>query len=85
MSVDRQKRVRSILISQPEPENKTPYHALAEKHKLKIHYRPFVRVDELTTMEFRDQRISLLNHDAVIFTSKNSMDHYFGMMTNIIF
>ena len=83
MSVDRQKRVRSILISQPEPENKTPYHALAEKHKLKIHYRPFVRVDELTTMEFRDQRISLLNHDAVIFTSKNSMDHYFGMMSKL--
>ena len=80
---NREKKVKSILISQPEPENKTPYHALAEKHKLKLHYRPFVRVDELSTMEFRDQRISLLNHDAVIFTSKNSMDHYFGMMEKL--
>ncbi len=81
--IDRQKKVKSILISQPEPENKTPYHALAEKHKLKLHYRNFVRVDELSTMEFRDQRISLLNHDAVIFTSKNAMDHYFGMMNKL--
>ena len=80
---DRQKKVKSILISQPEPENKTPYHSLAEKHKLKLHYRPFVEVQELTTMEFREQRISLLNHDAVIFTSKNAMDHYFGMMEKL--
>ena len=83
MTTDRQKKVKSILISQPEPENKTPYHALAEKHKLKLQYRSFVQVDELSTMEFREQRISILNHDAVIFTSKNSMDHYFGMMEKL--
>ena len=83
MTTDRHKKVKSILISQPEPENKTPYHALAEKHKLKLHYRSFVQVDELSTMEFREQRISILNHDAVIFTSKNSMDHYFGMMEKL--
>ena len=71
MTKERQKKVKSILISQPEPENKTPYHSLAEKHKLKLHYRSFIQVDELTTMEFREQRISLLNHDAIIFTSKN--------------
>ena len=80
---DRQKRVKSVLISQPKPENKTPYHSLSEKHKLKLHYRPFVQVDELSTMEFREQRISLLNHDAVIFTSKNAMDHYFSMMERL--
>ena len=83
MTKERQTKVKSILISQPEPENKTPYHALAEKHKLKLHYRSFVQVDELSTMEFREQRISLLNHDAIIFTSKNAMDHYFGMMEKL--
>ena len=83
MTKERQKKVKSILISQPEPENKTPYHSLAEKHKLKLHYRSFIQVDELTTMEFREQRISLLNHDAIIFTSKNSMDHYFSMMEKL--
>ena len=80
---ERQRKVKSILISQPEPEAKTPYHALAEKHKLKLHYRPFIQVDEISALEFREQRISLLNHDAVIFTSKNAMDHYFGMMEKL--
>ena len=81
MTTDRQKKVKSILISQPEPENKT-YHMI-EKHKLKLHYRSFVQVDELTTMEFREQRISILNHDAVNLYIKNSMDHYFGMMDKL--
>ena len=53
MTKERQTKVKSILISQPEPENKTPYHALAEKHKLKLHYRSFIQVDELSTMETR--------------------------------
>ena len=83
MMTDRQKKVKSILISQPEPEAKNPYHALAEKHKLKLHYRPFIRVDEISALEFREQRISLLNHDSIIFTSKNAMNHYFGMMEKL--
>ena len=83
MTKERQTKVKSILISQPEPEAKTPYHALAEKHKLKLHYRPFIQVDEISALEFREQRISLLNHNAVIFTSKNAMDHYFGMMEKL--
>ena len=74
------KKVKSILISQPKPEGKSPYATIAKKHKLKIDYHPFMHVDEISTKEFREQRISILNHDAVIFTSKNAMDHYFGMM-----
>jgi len=73
------KKVKSILISQPKPEVKSPYAAIQKKHKLKIDYRPFIHVDEISTVEFREQRISILNHDAVIFTSKHAMDHYFSM------
>ena len=46
---------------------------------LKIDFRPFMHLKEITAMEFKEQRISILNHDAVIFTSKKAMDHYFGM------
>ena len=42
-----------------------------------------MHVSEITAMEFKEQRISILNHDAVIFTSKNTMDHYFGMMEKL--
>ena len=77
------KKVKTILISQPKPEGKSPYAALEKKHKLKIDYRPFIHLEELSAIEFKEQRISILNHDAVIFTSKNSMDHYFGMMEKL--
>tara|TARA_B100000965_G_C19403703_1_gene674409 strand:+ start:30 stop:794 length:765 start_codon:yes stop_codon:yes gene_type:complete len=72
-------KVKSILISQPEPEGKSPYAAIQKKYKLKIDYRPFIHVEEISTLEFREQRISILNHDCVIFTSKHAMDNYFGM------
>ena len=76
----RKKKVKSILISQPKPENgKSPYFSLASKHKLKIDFIPFIHVEEISTKEFKKQKISILNHDAVIFTSKNAMDHYFMM------
>ena len=77
------KKVKSILISQPKPEGKSPYFAVQKKHKLKIDYRPFMHLEEMTAIEFKEQRISLLNHDSVIFSSKNAMDHYFGMMEKL--
>ena len=72
-------KVKSILISQPQPTGKCPYAAIKKKYNLKIDYRPFIHVEEISSIEFREQRISILNHDAVIFTSKHAMDHYFGM------
>lgn len=76
---DRQKKVKSILISQPKPEVRSPYSGIQRKYKLNIEYRSFIRVEEMSAIEFKQQRISILNHDSVIFTSKNAMDHYFGM------
>ena len=76
----RQKKVKSVLISQPKPENgRSPYFSLAKKYKLKIDFRPFIQVEEISANEFKKQKISILNHDAIIFTSKNAMDHYFLM------
>ena len=63
------KKVKSILISQPKPEGKSPYDILAKKFNVKIDYRPFMHVDEISTIEFREQRISILNH--VIFFYPN--------------
>ena len=77
------KKIKSILISQPKPEGKSPYSAIQKKYKLKIDYKPFIHVEEISAIEFKEQRISILNHDAVIFTSKNAMDHYFGMLEKL--
>lgn len=81
--VEQKKRVKTILVAQPKPEGKSPYAILEKKHNVKIDFRPFMHLEEITAMEFKEQRISILNHDAVIFTSKKAMDHYFGMMEKL--
>lgn len=77
---ERLNRVSSILVSQPEPtEKNSPYHKLAEKYQLKIDFRQFIRVDPIDAKEFRRQKVNILEHTAVIFTSRNAVDHFFRL------
>ncbi|NLR94740.1 MULTISPECIES: uroporphyrinogen-III synthase [Flammeovirga] len=74
------KAVKSILVSQPEPANQnSPYHKLGEKYGIKIDFRPFIEVKGVTAKEFRSQKINILEHTAVIFTSRNAIDHFFRL------
>lgn len=71
-------KVKSILVSQPEPSTaKSPYFELAEKNSLKIDFRPFIQVEGVPAKEFRQTRIQILEHTAVIFTSRTAIDHFF--------
>jgi uroporphyrinogen-III synthase len=71
-------KVKSILVSQPEPSTaKSPYFELADKNSLKIDFRPFIQVEGVPAKEFRQTRIQLLEHSAVIFTSRTAIDHFF--------
>lgn len=71
-------KVKSILVSQPEPSTaKSPYFELAEKNGLKIDFRPFIQVEGVPAKEFRQTRIQILDHSAVIFTSRTAIDHFF--------
>jgi uroporphyrinogen-III synthase len=73
-------RIRRILVSQPEPENnKSPYFDLASKHNLKIDFRPFIHVEGVSARDFRQDKVDMGAHTAVIFTSKTAIDHYFRM------
>ncbi len=77
---DRMIKVRSILVSQPKPTDlKSPYYALAEKYKLKIDFRPFIQIEPVDYKEFRKQKIDVASHTAVIFTSRNAVDHFFAI------
>jgi uroporphyrinogen-III synthase len=65
-------------VSQPKPTTpKSPYADLAEKNNLKIDFRPFIQVEGVLAKEFRKQRINILDHSAVIFTSRTAIDHFF--------
>ena len=77
---ERMKEVKSILVSQPEPsDNNSPYHGLAEKYNLKIDFRKFIDIDPVDIKEFRKQKVNILDHTAVIFTSRNAIDHFFRL------
>ena len=77
---DRLKKVKSILITQPKPEgDKSPYFDLAKKFDLKIDFRPFIQVEPIGIKEFRKQKINILEHTAIIFTSRNAVDHFFKL------
>lgn len=78
--------IKTILVSQPKPEgDKSPYYDLAEKYKLKIDFRPFIRVEGVGAQEFRTQRVNIPEHTAIILTSKAAIDHFFRMADEIRF
>lgn len=76
--------VKSILISQPEPTNpNSPYYRLSDKYNLKIDFRKFIEIEPVDYKEFRKQKIDILAHDAVIFTSRNAVDHFFALCQDL--
>ncbi len=76
--VESYKKIKSILVSQPKPE-RSPYYELEKKFDLQIDFRPFIHVEAVTEKEFRKYRIRPEDFSAVIFTSKNSIDHFFKL------
>ncbi len=76
------REVKSILVSQPKPSSeKSPYFKLAEKYDIKVDFRPFIQIDPISHKEFRKQKVDFLDHTAVIFTSRNAVDHFFRLCT----
>ncbi len=75
---DRMSKVKSILVSQDAPSDpNSPYLKLAEKYNLKIDFRQFIQVEPVDIKDFRKQKIDVLDHTAIIFTSRNAVDHFF--------
>ena len=73
-------KVKTILVSQPEPSNeKSPYSRLKENYKLKIDFRPFIHVEGVTAKNVRKQKINFSDFNNIILTSKNAVDHFFRL------
>jgi len=74
------KTVKKILISQPKPESeKSPYFDLQRKYNLELVFLPFIKLEGISAKEFRKQKIDIASFSAVIFTSRNAIDHFFRM------
>ena len=70
--------IKKILVSQPKPSSeKSPYYDIMRKHNVELEFRPFIKVESLTPREFRAQRINILDHTAIIFSSRHAIDNFF--------
>ena len=78
-------KVKSILVSQPAPNESSPYLEMAKKEKIKIDFRPFIHVEGVDAKELRAQKIDLTQYTGIIFTSKNAVDHYFRLAEEMRF
>ncbi|MCL2510763.1 MAG: uroporphyrinogen-III synthase [Bacteroidales bacterium] len=78
-------KIKRAIVSQPTPAEleKSPYYFLTKKYNIKVDYLKFFQIEGLSSLEFRQQKISLFDYSAVIFTSKHSVDHYFRIAKDI--
>lgn len=73
------KAVKTILVSQPQPAQKSPFHDLEQRHGVKVDFRSFIHVQGLPAKDFRKQRVRPDEFTSVIFNSKNAVDHFFRL------
>lgn len=77
-------KIKKILVSQPKPTTeKSPYYDIAQKYGVEIVFRPFIKVEGLSSKEFRQQKISILDYSAIIFTSRTAIDHFFTLCKSL--
>ncbi len=72
-------KIKNLLVSQPAPAvaEKSPFFELTQKYNLAIDYQPFIYVQGVSSKEFRSQRVEILEHTAIIFTSRTTVDNFF--------
>ncbi len=79
-------KVKTILISQPEPKiESSPYFDLEESQRVKIDFIPFIHIEGVSSKDVRQQKIDLTNYTAIILTSRHSVDHFFRIAEEMRF
>ena len=73
-----------ILVSQPKPaSDKSPYFDIARKYNVTIDFKQFIKVESVSSKEFRQQKVTILDHTAIVFTSRHAIDHFFGLCAEL--
>lgn len=77
-------KVTKILVSQPKPaSDKSPYFDIARKYGVTIDFKQFIKVESVNSKEFRQQKVTILDHTAIVFTSRHAIDHFFGLCAEL--
>jgi len=79
-------KIKTILISQPEPSNEnSPYSKIERKYKVKIDFRPFIHVEGLKAKKVRSQKVDFSKFNNIVLTSRNAVDHFFRIAEEMRF
>ncbi len=72
-------KITSVLVSQPRPTviEKSPFYEMSQKCAVEIEYSPLIKIEGVSLKEFRSQRIEVLDHTLLIFTSRTTIDSFF--------
>lgn len=77
-------KIKNVLVSQPRPESeKSPYFDIARNYKVNLEFKQFIKVEGLSAIEFRKQRIDLSQYSCIILNSRNAVDHYFRIANEL--
>ena len=71
--------VKKVLISQQQPKAASPYASIEEKFGVTFDFNPFFKIEPLTSREFRNQRINILDYTAVVFSARTTIDAFFQL------
>ena len=76
--------VKKILVSQPKPASeKSPYFDIASRFDVELVFRPFIKVEGLTSKEFRQQKVNISDYTAIVFTSRHAIDNFFKLAKDL--
>ncbi|MCC6186481.1 MAG: uroporphyrinogen-III synthase [Chitinophagaceae bacterium] len=78
------KEVHSVLVTLPKPETeKSPYFEIAKKYNVLIEFFAFVKLEGIDGRDFKKQKVDIAAHSAIIFTSRNAVEHFFRICDEI--
>lgn len=75
--------VKNILISQQPPKAVSPYSSITEKYGVNFDFKPFFSLEPLSSREFRAQRINILDHTAIVFSARSTIDAFFALCNEL--
>ena len=68
--------IKKLLVSQPKPASeKSPYFDIAEKYGVEIDFRPFIKVEPLSSKEFRQQKAVMYRTVSNDFSKDEKFDY----------
>ena len=59
------------------PRVMTQYQTVSEKYGVEFEFCPFFLIEPVSLREFRAQRLNILDHTAIVFSSRHAIDAFF--------